>query len=96
LDEADWCRGVEYVELTGNASLRLQWVTPAGGAAVVVPGSALHPDYGLATSSTTDDSSGVGAVTALTMSADYGSSIRSRVVSQTGTTTLQTRLIDLT
>jgi RHS repeat-associated protein len=65
---------VEFVELTGNASLKLQWVTPAGGAAVVVPGSVLHPDYGLATSSTTDDSSAVGAVTALTTSADYGSS----------------------
>jgi hypothetical protein len=66
--------GVECVEFTGNASLRLQWVTPAGGSAVVVPGSALHPDYGLTTSSTTDDSSSVGAVTPLTTSADYGSS----------------------
>ena len=45
---------VEFYEFTGAATLQLQWsinnATP-----VLVPGSALHPDYGLTTSSTTWD-----------------------------------------
>jgi RHS repeat-associated protein len=70
---------IEYFEDTGNASLKLQWVTPAGGAASTVSGSYLTPDYGLATSTTTDDSvpSGSGLsntqVPSITTSTSYGS-----------------------
>ncbi|HWH26651.1 MAG TPA: PA14 domain-containing protein [Pseudolysinimonas sp.] len=70
---------VEYFEDTGNASLALQWVTPAGGAAVTIPGAQLAPDYGLETGSTTDDSVPAGSglsnsqVPAITTSTSYGS-----------------------
>jgi RHS repeat-associated protein len=45
---------VHYLDDTANAALGLYWTGP-GITKSVVPGSALTPDYGLATSSTTDD-----------------------------------------
>ncbi|PZQ87400.1 MAG: hypothetical protein DI534_14385 [Leifsonia xyli] len=41
---------VDYVELTGNASLQLQWSLNSG-AFVNIPDSALTPGYNLTTSS---------------------------------------------
>lgn len=53
---------LEYFEATLNARLKLQWITPtSGGATAVVPGSALKPDYGLVTSTTSDDSAPAGS-----------------------------------
>ncbi len=46
---------VEYYELTSSANIKLQW-SLNGAAASVIPGTALHPDYGLRTGSTVDDS----------------------------------------
>jgi len=69
---------VEYFEGGGPGSVALNW-SINGAAAVVVPGSALRPDYGLATSTTTDDSvptgSGLPAASAptTTTSTGYGS-----------------------
>jgi RHS repeat-associated protein len=68
---------VDYYELTGNASLQLQW-SVNGGAFVDVPDTALTPGYNLATSSTVDDSVPAGSglasdlVTPLTTSTGYG------------------------
>jgi RHS repeat-associated protein len=45
---------VEYAETGGNASLALKWAV-GGGATVDIPDTQLTPDYGLATSTTTDD-----------------------------------------
>lgn len=39
---------VTMIELTGNASLNMFW-TPPSNTETVVPGTALHPDYGYAT-----------------------------------------------
>lgn len=39
---------ITLTEYTGGAFLHLYW-TPPGGSEVVVPGTALHPDYGYAT-----------------------------------------------
>ncbi len=70
---------LEFYETTGNAALTLQW-SINGGAWVNVPDSALTPGYGLATSSTTDDSvpegSGLAStlVAPLTTAAGYGTS----------------------
>lgn len=70
---------LEFFERTGTASLTLQW-SVNGGAWVNVPDTALTPDYGLATSSTVDDSVPVGSglasnlVTPLTTATGYGSS----------------------
>ncbi|MBD8729437.1 hypothetical protein IFT45_16015, partial [Frigoribacterium sp. CFBP 13707] len=50
---------VHYLDNTANAALGLYWTGP-GLAKSVVPGSALTPDYGLQTSSTTDDSAPAG------------------------------------
>ena len=47
---------IDYAELTAGAYLTLQWSTNGGTSYVTVPGTALHPDYGLVTSTTTDDS----------------------------------------
>jgi RHS repeat-associated protein len=47
---------VDFVQHTASAALSLRWVTPAGGAAVTVPGSALRPDYGLETRKIVHDS----------------------------------------
>jgi large repetitive protein len=67
----------EFYELNGSASFTLQW-SINGGAWVNVPDSALTPDYGLSTASTTDDAvpSGSGLasnlVTSITTSTGYG------------------------
>lgn len=50
---------LQYADISGGANVKLQWTTPAG-ATVVVPGSALTPDYGLANGSTTYDSAPAG------------------------------------
>ncbi|WP_151199612.1 PA14 domain-containing protein [Cryobacterium sp. LW097] len=50
---------VQYMNQTGPSTLVLNW-TPPGGTKQPVPGSALTPDYGLATGSTVDDSAPVG------------------------------------
>ncbi len=48
---------VEYRDDASGASLQLKWRTPSSGTtASVVPGTALRPDYGLVTRTTTDDS----------------------------------------
>ncbi|MES2170962.1 MAG: PA14 domain-containing protein [Actinomycetota bacterium] len=58
---------VDAIQTTGTASLKLQWV--AGGAAeTVIPGAALKPDYGLVTSTTTDDSAPANAAAATPVS----------------------------
>jgi len=46
---------IMYGQTTGTASLSFSW-TPPGGTSVAVPGSALSPDYGLTTSTHSDDS----------------------------------------
>ncbi|WP_152970266.1 PA14 domain-containing protein [Frigoribacterium sp. RIT-PI-h] len=50
---------IHYLDYTYNATLSLRWSGP-GLPSGVVPGSALTPDYGLATSSTTDDAAPAG------------------------------------
>jgi len=72
---------IQYAEFTGSANLHLRWKQGATGTYSVVTGSALTPDYGLVTKTTTDDSvptgvSGLtpGQVTATTSTVDYGSS----------------------
>jgi len=66
---------VEYFEGGGPGSVALYW-SVNGATAVVVPGSALRPDYGLATSVTTDDSvptgSGLSASSAPTTTSATG------------------------
>lgn len=68
---------IEYMEGTSNASLQLKW-TINGGSATNIPLTALAPDYGLATTSTTDDSAPTGSglsssqVPSITTKADYG------------------------
>ncbi|MFY9712552.1 MAG: PA14 domain-containing protein [Microbacterium sp.] len=48
---------VEYRDDTSTATLQLKWRTPTSGTtASIVPGTALRPDYGLVTRTTTDDS----------------------------------------
>ncbi|MCU1415130.1 MAG: hypothetical protein JWN80_2470, partial [Microbacteriaceae bacterium] len=71
---------LQFYESTGTASLKLEWVAN-GAAETVVPGTALMPDYGLVTSSTTDDSIptvvntlSTAQVTPLTSSTSYGTS----------------------
>ena len=50
---------VEYRDDTSTALLQLKWRTPSSGTtASIVPGTALRPDYGLVTRTTTDDSTG--------------------------------------
>jgi RHS repeat-associated protein len=46
---------LHYLELTGDAQLRLTWTRP-GGTEETIPGSALAPGYNLVTSSLTEDS----------------------------------------
>lgn len=47
---------IEYRDDVSTASLHLKWRTPGSGtAAAIVPGSALRPDYGLVTRTSTDD-----------------------------------------
>ncbi|ANF31799.1 hypothetical protein A0130_09030 [Leifsonia xyli] len=70
---------VQYWDIASVASFGLYW-TPPGGARQLIPGSALVPDYGLSTSTATDDSvpsnvPGVSAdqVSAVRSSTGYGS-----------------------
>lgn len=55
---------IDYAQNTGPASLKLYWQTPGSTTDVVVPGSALSPDYGLVTSTTTADSTTVAGAAA--------------------------------
>ncbi|WP_245782337.1 PA14 domain-containing protein [Actinokineospora terrae] len=59
---------IDYFEVNLGAQLELHWTTPAA-VQEVVPGSALRPRHGLATSTTTTESSGVPDPTATT---NYG------------------------
>ncbi|MFJ3379782.1 PA14 domain-containing protein [Curtobacterium sp. NPDC090217] len=52
---------LQYREVTVDASLVLEWKVN-GGATAVIPGTALSPDYGLATSLKTDDQAPTGVV----------------------------------
>ncbi len=52
---------VDYYDLTGPGAAELHWIRPDGGSGLV-PGSQLSPDYGLVTSTTTDDSAPATAV----------------------------------
>ncbi|UAJ77808.1 hypothetical protein IT072_10845 [Leifsonia sp. ZF2019] len=70
---------LQYKEDTSTASLQLLW-TPPGSSQAVIPGTALSPAYGLATSSQTDDSAPAGnpnvsnsQVPALKSATGYGS-----------------------
>ncbi|QKS18973.1 hypothetical protein HUN58_02795 [Curtobacterium sp. Csp1] len=56
---------LQYREVTVDASLALEWKIN-GGTTTVIPGTALTPDYGLATTSKTDDQAptGVAAISA--------------------------------
>jgi RHS repeat-associated protein len=74
---------VEYAEHNGDANVQLNWIRPsmAAGTWEVTPGTALTPNYGLSTGSTTYDSvpTGVAGVTAsqvsnLTTATSYGTS----------------------
>lgn len=55
---------VEYYDLSGGASLQLKWTTPSSSSYVLIPGTALRPDYGNLTSTTVEDSvpSGINSV----------------------------------
>ena len=66
---------LDYSELTAGANLQLEW-SINGATAVMVPGTALHPDYGLATSTTTTDSTTVSgaASPSTTVTTGYGAS----------------------
>ncbi|WP_153001788.1 PA14 domain-containing protein [Curtobacterium oceanosedimentum] len=50
---------LQYREVTVDAALALEWKI-ADGATAIVPGAVLSPDYGLATTSTTDDQAPTG------------------------------------
>lgn len=64
---------VEYRDDTSTASLQLKWRTPTSGTtASIVPGTALRPDYGLVTKTTTDDSTTVLGAAAPTTVATVG------------------------
>ncbi len=66
---------VDYGEVSAQASLKLEW-SINGAAEVIVPGTALRPDYGLTTGTITDDSLPSGAtssqVPAMTTATTYG------------------------
>jgi len=66
---------IDYTELTQGAYILLQWSTNGGTSYVNVPGTALHPDYGLTTSTTTADSTAVAGAAApsTTVTTGYGS-----------------------
>ncbi len=71
---------IAYGQITSTAQLRLSWTLP-GGASAVVPGTALSPDYSLATRAVADDAvtstaTGISSsqVTALTTATDFGAS----------------------
>lgn len=46
---------VDYAEVTGNASIRMQWKVPGSSTFVDVPGTSLRPGFGLVTSTTDAD-----------------------------------------
>jgi len=52
---------VEYFEGTTASSLQLRWIVPGTPTPVVVPGTQLTPDYGLANLTTTVDSAPAGS-----------------------------------
>ncbi|MDQ1110927.1 RHS repeat-associated protein [Microbacterium testaceum] len=58
---------IEYFDDTSSALLQLKWSTPSNGAFVIVPGSQLRPDYGLVTSTATDDSTSIAGAAAPSM-----------------------------
>lgn len=62
---------LDMYETIGNAAITLQW-SINGGAFTNIPDTALTPDYGLATSARTDDSSTAGTVTPLNTATGYG------------------------
>lgn len=47
---------VDFKEIGGNANVAVYW-TPPGGSSAVIPASALTPNFGLTTKTTTDDNS---------------------------------------
>jgi RHS repeat-associated protein len=55
---------IQLAEVTGTAKLQLLWKKPGDSSFTTVPGDRFSPDYGLATSSVSDDS--VPAVTGIT------------------------------
>ncbi|MBX3100119.1 MAG: VCBS repeat-containing protein [Salinibacterium sp.] len=67
---------LEYADFTGTARLRLDWKAPSAPDYAPVPVAQLKPDYGLAVSSTTDDSAPTGysssAVPSMTVENGYG------------------------
>ncbi|TIH32262.1 hypothetical protein D4765_15905 [Subtercola vilae] len=68
---------LDYANQAGpGASLALFWTPPDGSGSKVIPAADLKPDYGLATSTTTDDAVPAGitgaAAPAMTTSTNYG------------------------
>ncbi|WP_433585479.1 PA14 domain-containing protein [Microbacterium hydrocarbonoxydans] len=58
---------VEYRDDTSTATLQLKWKTPSSPTTgAIVPGTALRPDYGLVTLTSTDDSTSVSGAAAPT------------------------------
>jgi RHS repeat-associated protein len=70
---------IDYMEITGAASLDLQW-SVNGATAVDIPPAQLVPDYGLTTSATTDDmvpstiTSAIATAPSSTVATNYGDS----------------------
>lgn len=64
---------IEFRENGGNAHLTLNWKRPGESAFTVLPGTQLRPDYGLVTSTTTDDATSVtgAAAPSITASTTY-------------------------
>ncbi|MBM7470324.1 RHS repeat-associated protein [Microbacterium keratanolyticum] len=61
---------VEYRDDTATATLQLKWRTPTSGTtATVAPGTALRPDYGLVTRTSTDDQTSAPGAAAPSMTA---------------------------
>lgn len=64
---------IEYWDRGYDATLRLSWKTPGQSSFVIVPATALAPDYGLVTSTTVDDQvpAGLSGVAAPTTTATF-------------------------
>lgn len=60
---------IEYYDQGGDATLRLRWKAPGTTTFTTVPGTHLHPDYGLATQTTIDDATSAGGATAPSVTA---------------------------
>ncbi len=60
---------IEYFDAGVDATLRLRWKTPGATGFTTVPGTALRPDYGLATQTTVDDSTTVAGAAAPSITA---------------------------